>query len=152
MAFGVQLHQIKRNFANRLGGPLLRLHPSGAAHFAELRRSIAIGAKPTEASQLIGGHPQDAIGILNNEVIANLTADRQFFELFEATNSMVAMHHKIPLLHLVGINGAAGRFAPPTHVTAAGERLLSKKFAIRKKNHPPRRKLQSFELSCSSGF
>ena len=76
MTFGVQLHQIKRNFANRLGGPLLRLHPSGAAHFAELRRSVTIGAKPPQASELIGGHSQNAIGILNNEVIANLSADR----------------------------------------------------------------------------
>ena len=76
VAFGVELHQIKGNFAHRLGGPLLRLHPSGAAHFAELRRSIAVSAKTPQTPKLIGSHSQDAIGILNNEVIANLTTNR----------------------------------------------------------------------------
>ena len=81
MAFGVELHQVEGHLAHGLAGPLLGLGPGDAAHAVEFRRRIGAGPKTAEAAQLVGGHPQQPIGVLHHQVIAGLTGDGEFLQL-----------------------------------------------------------------------
>ena len=147
MTLGVELHQIQRHLAHSLAGTLLGLHPGRAAHLAELRRSITVGAVTAEAAQLIRGNPQDAVGVLNHQVVAHLATDGELFKLLEATDAVVAVHHEITGLHLVGVHGAAGGLAPATHISRAGEGLLPEELAVRDQHHAPGGQLQTFQVS-----
>ena len=73
LPFGVELHQVKGNFADRFFGSFLGLGPGDPTHFAQLGRRLAGGAVPAEASELVCCDPQDAVGVLHDEVVAHIT-------------------------------------------------------------------------------
>ena len=148
----IELDQVERHFAHRLAGTLLGFDPGRAAHFAELGRAVAVGAIAPQAAELIGRDPKDAIGVLHHEVIADFSADRQFFQLLEPANAMVSMHHEIARLHLVGVDRAACRFATPTHIPTAGEVLLAKEFPVGDQHHAPGGQLQPLQFCGALGF
>ena len=144
--FGVELDQVEGDLAHGLAGAFFGLVPGGAPHAVEVRRAIAGGAVAAEAAQLVGGDPQEAIGVLDDEVIAGFAANRKLLELQELADAVVAVHHEIPRAHLVGIDRAARGLAPATHVTARGQGVLTKEFPVSDQRELPGRQLQALEF------
>ena len=118
-------------------GPFLGLAPGRATHPIELGRSIGGGPEAPQAAQLVGRHPQQAIGVLHHQVVAGLAADGQLFEFEEFPHTVVAVHHKIPGLHFVGIHRAAGGLAAASHVARSRQGVLAEKFPIGNQHQLP---------------
>ena len=152
LPFGVELHQIKGDLADGFLRPLLGFAPGGAAHFAELRRRFTRGAITPEAAQLVGRNAQDSIRVLHNEVVTDITGDREFLHGFEAADPVVAMNHVVARSHLVRINGPTGCLAASPHVAAGSEGLLSEEFPIGDQCNAPRRQLKALEFSRATGL
>ena len=152
VALGVELHQVHRHLAHGLLGPLLGLGPGGAAHAVQVGRGIAGGAVAAQAAQLVSRHPQQAIGVLHHQVVARFAADGQLLELEKLADAVVAVHHEIAGLHLVGIHRAAGGLAAPAHVAGGGEALLAEEFPIGDQHQLPGRQLQPLQLGGAAGF
>ena len=147
VAFGIELDQVHGYPGHSLAGPLLGLGPSAAPHAVQLGRGLAAGPVAPQAAQLVGGHPQQTIGVLHHQVVAGFAAKGEFLQFQEAADAVVAMHHEIAGQHLAGIDAAAGGPPPPPHVAAGAEALLTKKFPIAQQHHLPSRQLQALDGS-----
>ena len=152
VALRIELDQIHRHPADGLLGPLLGFGPGDAAHAVQLRRLIAGGAVTAQAAELVGSDAQQAVGVLHHQVVAGFTADRQFFQLQEAADAVVAMHHEVPRQHLQRVHGAAGRPSPPSHIARRGEAVLAEELPVGEQHQLPSRQLQPFQLGGASGF
>ena len=145
MAFGVELDQVHGDPGHGLAGPLLGLGPGAAPHAVQLGWGLATGPVTPQAAQLVGGHPQQPIGVLHHQVVAGFTAEGEFLQFQKTADAVVAMHHEIAGQHLAGIDAAAGGPPPPPHVAAGAEALLTKKFPITQQHHLPSRQLQALD-------
>ena len=152
VALGVELHQVDRHLSHGLAGPFLGLAPGRAAHAVEFRWRVPTGPVAPQAAQLVGGHPQQAIGILHRQVVAGFTADGQLLQLQEAADAVVAVHHEIAGAHLVGIHRAAGGLAAPAHVARGGEAVLAEEFPVGEQHQLPGRQFQTLQLGGAPGF
>jgi hypothetical protein len=79
---------------------------------------------------LICRNSENSIGVLNDQIVADITGKSEFVHGFEATNSMVAMNNKITWSHLVGIDRATGGFASTSDIPRGSKSLLAKKLSI----------------------
>ena len=134
---GIELDQVHRHPADGLLGPFFGLGPGRAPHPIELGRGIGGGPEAPQAAQLVGRYPQQTIGVLHHQVVTRFPADGQLFEFEEFAHTVVAVHHKIPGLHFVGIHRAAGGLAAAPHVARGGQGVLAEKFPIRNQHQLP---------------
>ena len=139
MTLCVELHQVHRDLANRFLGAFLGLVPGRSTHAAELGRCLACGPVSTEASQLISSDPECAVRVLNDQIVANVARDSEFFHRFEASDAVVAMHNEVAGTHLVGVDRSTGCLASATDVSAGGQGLLAEEFPIGHQGNPPGR-------------
>ena len=150
--FGVELDQIEGDLADGLARPLLGFVPRGSAHPVEVRGAVTGGPVAPEAAQLVGGDPQQAIGVLHNEVVAGFAANRELLELQEFADAVVAVHHEVARAHLVGIDRAASGLAPAAHIAAGRQGVLAEELPVGDQGQLPGRQLQTLEFSGALGL